>query len=159
MPFRQIPRSILSLYLFSTQNQSFKGEKTMKTFTSLFMVLLLLSSFYIGCKEDTNPIQPPPGSSLDFTITYTISGDTCWFYFSPNEDVRLDSFKTEYLAQNFSKVYRSPDPELRLVKGTVYLFFGWVGNMPRPAGWKFTFWGRKYADNSNYTVTKNFTVP
>jgi hypothetical protein len=131
----------------------------MKTFTFSCFVLLLLTLLYSGCKDDsTSPTQiTTPG--VDFSISYTISGDTCWFYFTPNEDVRLDSIKAEYQAQSYSEVYPWPWPEERYVKGSTYLFFVWWFSMPRPANWKFTFWGRKYSDNSNYTVTKSFTVP
>lgn len=124
-----------------------------------FIFLMLLSASLIGCKSDSTTQPPPAPKTPDFTLTYLITGDTCWFYFTPNMDVKLDSFKTQYQAQSYTQVWWMIYPETRYVENTQYRFFGWSGSMPRPADWKFTFWGRKYSDNSAYTITKDFTVP
>ena len=129
----------------------------MKTFTTLCIVLFLFSAFYVGCKDD-NTTSPKIETGVDFTITYSIIADTCYFYAAPSEDVKIDSLKSEYATANWSFVYINSDPEYRFVKGTAY-WIEWWYNLTRPATWKFTFWGRKYSNNSSYTTVKSFTVP
>jgi hypothetical protein len=135
------------------------SEGKMKTLISTCILLFLLSFLYFGCSKDDST---PTGNtvvpiSVDFTITYQITQDTCKFYFTPSLDNHIDTLRAEYPAMNYNMLYTG-SPTFTFNANVAY-YFEWWYQMPRPATWKFTFIGRKVSDNSRYQTVKDFTVP
>lgn len=131
----------------------------MKTLKNAIFLLILLSFFYFGCKDDntlpTGNTVVPVG--VDFTITYQFLNDTCLFFFTPSLDNHIDTLRAQYPAMNYNMLYTG-SPTTTFNANVAY-FFEWWYQMPRPAVWKFTFIGRKVSDNSRYQTVKDFTVP
>jgi hypothetical protein len=131
----------------------------MKAFSTLFLGLLLISIFYIGCSKD-NPTTPPTQEpTVDFTMTYQIISDTCYFYCNPTQTVRIDWLRIIYSAGGYDHTFNYSG-SIIYNPGTTYWIsdFIWV-NILHPADIRFIFHGRWVSDNKDYETTKDVHIP
>lgn len=128
----------------------------------IVLALVLFFSFLISsCKKDssTNPIGPPVGGTVTFTISVEEGQQGTIFRFKPSTSVTVNQVTVSLPAQQFQDVVTNPNPDEVFDTANGFVVGEYLG-VQTGQQWTFNVQGKiGSATGTAYNVTTNFTIP
>lgn len=130
-----------------------------KKFIKISMALLLMMAIIVsGCSKSGNVVGPNNGQ-VSFRISQQPGQNGgVDFLFKPSADVRISRIVSIYQPQQFTDTLNYANVNYVYSKDTTYIINEYVG-VQNGQQWNFNFTGSMPGQqNSNYSVTSNYTV-
>lgn len=125
-----------------------------KLFTAAIILIVIALA---GCtKDDSNPVSGPV--SVTFRMSHIMSGDTAYFQFRTDTDVKLDTIIASLTSKQFMDVFSVNEPNRMFQKDVVYQWIGYYG-VKQGQQWNFIFKGRLVSNNSKFETPYSYIVP
>jgi hypothetical protein len=124
------------------------------------ILLIMFAVISAGCNKNDSVLGPNGlnNSGVSFSISQQ-SGNFggVQFLFKPGQDVKISRIISSLDAQHFADTNSFTNTNYVYSKDTTYIVSEYTG-VENGQQWKFTFTGSAVQNNSNYTVTTNYTA-
>ncbi len=130
-----------------------------KKFIKISMALILMTAIIVsGCSKSGNVVGPN-NSQVSFQISQQAGQNGgVDFLFKPSADVRISRIVSIYQQQQFTDTISYTNVNYVYSKDTTYIINEYTG-VQNGQQWNFNFTGSMPGQqNSNYSVTSNYTV-
>ena len=126
-----------------------------KLFTAALFIIIIIA--LAGCtKDDSNPVSGPV--SVTFRMSHIMSGDTAYFQFRTDTDVKLDTIIATLTSKQFMDIYTVNEPSRVFQKDVVYQWIGYYG-VKSGQQLNFIFKGKLVSNNSKFESPYSYIVP
>jgi hypothetical protein len=132
--------------------------KTKNIFKNSVLLVLLALAALAGCKNDS-VLGPNGNNQVSFQISQQNGQNGgVEFIFQPSVDTKISRVISKLPAQQFADTINAPNPNYLYSKDSLYFINEYIG-VQNGQQWNFDFTGTVPGmNNSNYTVTANYTV-